>query len=143
MEQIPFYGAFMAPSLFAGAVGCTVLVALALGYLGAPLWAWTIVAALALVGFSAPLWLLVAFAVLAVIFNVTPLRRLLVSAAVMKTMKALQLIPKISQTERTALEAGVVWMEASCFPAVRTLKSSCHSLIPNLALKSKSSSMDL
>lgn len=47
------------------------------------------------------------------IFIIKPLRRLLISSFVMKGMK--KVLPKISETERTALEAGVVWVEKDLF----------------------------
>lgn len=86
-----------------------------LAYFGLPLIAWTVLGLVALVGFGAPMWLTAAFVAVNLLFLITPLRRVTVSAIVMKTMKALKLIPQISPTERTALEAGVVWMEQELF----------------------------
>ena len=93
----------------------TVFLVLFFGFRGFPLWAWTILAAVALLGFGAPLWLTGAVVAVALVFIIKPIRRVAVSSIVMKTMKALKLIPQISQTERTALEAGVVWVEQDLF----------------------------
>ncbi len=98
-----------------GALGVALLVALILGYQGFGFKVWALFVTAALWGLGSPLWVIGAFVVVALIFVVPPLRKALPSAVVMKTMKALKLIPKISDTERTALEAGVVWREADLF----------------------------
>lgn len=111
MENIPFYGIFMNDPVLAW-IG-SVVVLLAIGYVGSPLIVWTLALAAILVGFGVPVVALGVFAVLAVIFNVKPLRRLLVSSVVMKVMAPI--MPKISETERVALEAGVTWIEKDLF----------------------------
>lgn len=118
----PVQGYFLGDGILGAAVLGCVVTALLLGYKGAPLWLWTLFLAVVLIGFGAPTSALVAFVVVAAVFNITPLRKLLVSAGVMKTMKALKLIPKISPTERTALEAGVVWREADLFSGKPDMK---------------------
>ncbi len=106
-------------SLFAGtpvwaAVVGVLLVLFALGFTGAPLWAWALAGLVALVGFGAPVWLAVVFAVLAAVFLVRPLRRQL-SAGVMGLMEKLQFLPVISETEQEAIDAGTVWVEGELF----------------------------
>lgn len=93
----------------------TAVLVLIFGFTGAPLFLWSILAAALLYGFGASPTLWIIFAVLAVIFNIRPLRTLLVSALIMKVFKALELMPAISETERTALEAGTVWVEKELF----------------------------
>jgi acyl-CoA dehydrogenase len=118
-------------------IGCAVTFFsfLLAGYFGWPLLAWTVLALVALAGFGAPVWSVIAAAALFTVFLIPPLRALLVSNLVMKTMKALKLIPAISQTERVALEAGVVWMEAELFsgrPNFKTLLAQpYHELKPD------------
>ncbi len=90
------------------------LVLFALGFTGAPLWAWAAAGFVALVGFGAPVWLVAAFAVVALVFNVPALRRPL-SGGVMKLMKALEFLPVISSTEQEAIDAGTVWVEGELF----------------------------
>jgi acyl-CoA dehydrogenase len=53
------------------------------------------------------------FLTLAVILNVTPLRRLLISNRVLELFRGI--MPKMSQTERDALEAGTVWWDGELF----------------------------
>ncbi len=115
MEQLAFYGLFLQAGWTGWAILSTLLIALGLGYHGFGFKLWALFILLGLWGFAAPLWLMLVFLAVAAVFVVPPLRKALPSAVVMKTMKALKLIPKISDTERTALEAGVVWREADLF----------------------------
>ncbi|MBC8329443.1 MAG: acyl-CoA dehydrogenase [Planctomycetes bacterium] len=92
-----------------------VAAAFGLGFVGAPLLAWTGLAALLLFGLAAPLWLWIPFLVVAAVFNLKPLRRALVTRPLMGVLKKLGLIPQISATEEEALEAGTVWAEGELF----------------------------
>ncbi len=113
LTDLPLYGeaAAASPALL---VALIVLVAIAMGFVGAPLLVWTVAAAAALflLGGSSGLWM--ALAVVAVVFNVPPIRRLL-SSGVMKAMEALRFMPSISETEREAIDAGTVWVEGELF----------------------------
>lgn len=64
-------------------------------------------------GLGAPLAVTLAVLVVGLIFVIPPIRTILVSGPLMSVMKGL--MPKISATERTALEAGVVWAEKELF----------------------------
>lgn len=115
MENLSLWGLFLESDYqLASVLGTAALVVL-LGYFGAPFWLWALAIVVGLIGFGAPLALVLVVAAICLVFVIPPLRQALVSSIVFKTMKALGLIPKISQTERTALEAGVVWMEAELF----------------------------
>lgn len=115
VENAPGWGLFLEQGYQLWAVLGSAALVLILGYFGAPFWLWALGVLGALYGFGAPCWLLAVTAIVALVFVWRPLRRVLVSSVVLKTFKALGLIPKISPTERTALEAGVVWMEAELF----------------------------
>tara|TARA_B100001248_G_scaffold59027_1_gene40139 strand:+ start:33802 stop:36252 length:2451 start_codon:yes stop_codon:yes gene_type:complete len=91
----------------------SVLLVLVVGYLGLPFIAWTVVLAFILIGYAAPTWLLLLFLVVAVIGNIKPLRQILISSPLMKFMR--RIIPEISETEKQALDAGKVWLEAEFF----------------------------
>lgn len=123
------HGAFLGNQLIWFIVG-SALVTLVLGYLGARLILWTLIAAVMLIGFKAPLPVLYAFAGVAILFNVTPIRRVLITSVVMKLMK--NFLPKISETERVALEAGVVWVEKDLFSGRPNLKRMLDEDYPNL-----------
>lgn len=91
----------------------SLIATLAIGFVGAPLIVWTILLAAILVGFGAPVWLLGAYVVIMAVFNIKPLRRAIVSSPVMRIMAPM--MPVISETERTAIDAGVVWAEGELF----------------------------
>ena len=98
-----------------GAISVSILVLLLLGFFAAPLIIWGLFGLILLCGFGASGTVLVVFSAVIIIFLITPLRAALISNGVMKLMKKLGVVPKISATERTALEAGVVWIEKDLF----------------------------
>ena len=108
------------------------LVIFILGFTGAPFFIWTIAAAgfLYLCGASQAAWIV--FAIVAVIFNVRPIRAILISSGVLKAFKALKLVPAISETERVAIEAGVVWVEAELFSGKPNFKRMMSESYPSL-----------
>lgn len=90
-------------------------VLLFLGFFGAPLFVWALVTTALLFCLGAPLAVVGVVAGLFVLFLIKPLRAALVSKVIMTVMDKLKIIPQISATERTALEAGVVWIEKDLF----------------------------
>jgi acyl-CoA dehydrogenase len=108
------------------------LLCLFVGFFGSPLFVWTILAALALqlVGVGQEVW--IGFFVVAAIFNIPPIRQQLVSRWILQLFKALKFIPQISQTERTALEAGVVWAEGELFSGKPNFKTLLAENYPRL-----------
>lgn len=97
------------------AIPSLILLLLLFAYLGVPLWLWSLYFVAVLWVFNAPLWVWIIFGVLAVIFNVPQLRRGLVTTSIVKSIKALKLLPTISDTEQAALEAGTVWVDGEFF----------------------------
>lgn len=116
MEALTNYSGFFCNS---GSFGVWVLgsvfLFLFIGYLSAPLIVWTVAGFMVLLGLGTPLILLAVYLTLMLIFLIKPLRVALVSKYVMNIMKKLGVVPQISATERTALEAGVVWIEKDLF----------------------------
>ncbi|MFN0242150.1 MAG: acyl-CoA dehydrogenase [Planctomycetota bacterium] len=97
------------------------LIAVSLLYTGRALWAWVAPGA-ALFGYwfwrgiESPILfasLALPFALLAFVFGVPALRRALVTRHVLRMLAPI--FPKMSDTERTALEAGTVWWDAELF----------------------------
>ena len=86
-----------------------------LAYFGARIWVWGIAVILLIYTAGAPLWLILMAAALTGAWTVPPIRRLLFTRPVMQTMDRMGLLPAISDTERTALEAGKVWIEGELF----------------------------
>lgn len=104
--------------------------ALALGFLGSPFFLWAAFVLIVMAGLNAPIWSLATVAALGVLFLVPPLRRALITSGVMKVMK--NVMPQISETERTALEAGVVWSEADLFSGKPNFKKLMNEPYPQL-----------
>ena len=125
-----FYGLFLQDGVMACAVIGSLLVLFAVGFLGSPLFVWAIALAVVLVGFGAPVWLLAIFAVIMAVFLIAPIRRVLVSSIVMKVLGPI--MPKISETERQALDAGVVWVEGELFSGKPDLKKLMDEPYPEL-----------
>jgi acyl-CoA dehydrogenase len=95
-----------------------------LGYSGAPFWLWYLSGLVFIAlfhGVSTAFWV---WAILGALFVVRPIRRLLISAPLMRLMKPF--MPVISDTEKTALEAGVVWVEKDLFSGKPDFKKLLH-----------------
>lgn len=103
-----------------------------LGYIGVPLWVWSLVAAAALWSFGIPPWGWALFGVLVVIMNVPPFRQRLLTATIVKGIKALKLLPSISATERAAIEAGTVWVDGEFFTGQPNFKRILSEPYPQL-----------
>ena len=131
MIDLPLFDAFAGTPWWAAVVGVLLVLAV-LGYTGARLWIWAVAGAVALYGFGAPMWLLGVYVVLALIFNLAPIRRALVSGPVMKIVKAAGLLPKISETEEIAIEAGTVWVEGELFSGKPNFKRILNEPYPEL-----------
>ena len=87
---------------------------LTLGFAGAKLFLWFLTAGafLFLLDVGTISWII--FGILAIIF-LTPLRAQLLTRPLMGWIKKAGIMPKISDTEREALEAGTVWIEGELF----------------------------
>lgn len=92
-----------------------VVVALMLGFSGAPLLLWAAATLLFLVGLGVDVVVIGIVAVVFAIFVIKPIRTNTITALVMSLFKKLKIMPEISATERTALDAGVVWIEKDLF----------------------------
>ena len=108
------------PGLFLGfPLAYTLIPALCLAFLFAfwriPFWLWSLYLLVLAWGFALPLPLMGILGLFLFLFNIRPLRWTLFSAPLMKVIGWLNLLPKISPTERLALEAGKVWLERDLF----------------------------
>jgi acyl-CoA dehydrogenase len=92
-----------------------IVLLIVLGYIGVPLWVWSLYFAAVLAAWNAPLWLWVLFGTVAVVLNVPKIRQIVVTSPLIKGIKALNILPKISDTERAAIEAGTVWVDGEFF----------------------------
>ncbi|MBO6794201.1 MAG: acyl-CoA dehydrogenase [Balneolaceae bacterium] len=115
MNTIVEYFGFLSQFPIAAVVASAIILAMIFAYTGAPLWLWAISGYTLLFGFNAPAWMLITYTVLALVFNVPAIRRTLLSSPIMKLMEALNFLPTISETERTAIDAGTVWVDGELF----------------------------
>ncbi len=93
----------------------SIFLLLFIGFFDLPFIIWSVAILAIMLGFGAPVMLLAVVAAVMLIFLIKPIRSVLVSKFVMGLMQKLGVVPQISQTERTALEAGVVWIEKDLF----------------------------
>lgn len=137
METMPFYG-ILCQQLPCGVCAALVIMALLfLGFFSSPLIAWAIVSVLLLFCIGAPSAIIAGAGVVFLIFLIKPLRTILVSKLVLALFKKLELVPKISETERVALEAGVVWIEKDLFSGKPDFKKILAEPYPNLTAEEK------
>lgn len=116
MEVLTQYSSFFytygSPSLW---ILGSIFLLLFIGYFGLPLVVWAIAGFAILLGLGLTAPLLIAYVIIMLVFLIKPIRTVVVSNFVMNVMKKLGVVPQISATERTALEAGVVWVEKDLF----------------------------
>lgn len=96
-------------------VAALIVLVLGFGFLGAPFWLWAALALGSLYYYEAPVWILIGVAVIATIGIIKPIRTILISKGVMALLAAMKFLPKISETEKVAIEAGSVWVEGDLF----------------------------
>lgn len=109
------------------------LVFFVIGYLGSSLLVWSafILGSLWFVT-GGSVSIVGSVGVVLLIFNIKPFRKMMVSAPMMGLLKKLEFIPSISATERTALEAGVVWVEGDLFSGKPDFKKIMQEPYPHL-----------
>jgi len=125
------YGAWSQIPVIWSIIGILALISI-LGYLSTPLWGWSLFVAILLYGYGAPLWAWIVLGVFVVFFLITPIRRNVITRSLMKILAALKFLPKISETEQTAIEAGTVWMDGELFSGKPDFKKIRNQLYPDL-----------
>ena len=95
-----------------------ILGVLFLGYMGLPILGWTLGILAVLLWMPVSWGWLIAVAVLGAIANIPVLRQRLLSKPIMNLIQRFHWLPKISDTERAAIEAGTVWVEEEFFTGV-------------------------
>ena len=118
-------------------VWASVFAVTCMGFWGVPLWTWTAVLAVMAVGYGLPVPILFGLVGIALLFNLRPLRQLVVSNPILKMFQALKFMPSISETERVALEAGVVWVEGELFSGKPDFNRILNEPYPDLTKEEK------
>jgi len=109
------------------------VVAIALAYFSAPLWAWFVAFALFLLGCGASwLWFVPLVAVAGVLLH-KPTRVKLITQNLFNFIEKNGLLPKISDTEKAALRAGDVWVEGELFSGKPDFKKIFANPYPKLS----------
>ena len=110
---MPFWG-FLAPIPDAIVWLLVVCVALALGYAAVSLRGWALLVFVLLYGAGAH-WLIWIIALTVFASLLIPMVRVQISRHLLHWLKSSGFLPRISETERAALEAGTVWIEGDLF----------------------------
>lgn len=132
-----YYGLFAA--YCALSIVGTILVILFAGFFGSPLVIWALVGAALLFGWGAPVWAFGLLLAVYLFFQIIPIRRMLFSSIIMKILGPV--MPKISDTERVALDAGVTWIETDLFSGKPDFKKLMNESYP-LLTKEEQAFMD-
>ena len=109
------------------------VVAIALAYFSAPLWAWFVIFALFLLGCGASWFWFVPLVAVGGVFLHKPTRVKLITQNLFKFIEKKGLLPKISETEKTALRAGDVWIEGDLFSGKPDFKKIFANPYPKLS----------
>lgn len=130
-ESLGFLNQFPVWTVIIGFIVTAVLFA----FWGVPLGIWAVAGLITLWGINAPIWLIATYAVVCLIFNIKPIRRTLITSGIMKLLDAMNFLPTISETERTAIEAGTTWVDAELFSGKPDMKRLAEENYPELSEK--------
>ncbi len=106
-------------------------------YLGWRLWQFSATLAAAMWLAAAPIWVWTLVGLPLVVLNLPPLRRGLVSARILKLMRDGGFLPQISETERTAISAGTVWLDGELFSGSPNLERLASADYPDLTAEER------
>ena len=84
-------------------------------YHKAPLWLWSLSGLFFLWVIKISLPVMLIYIILMGILSISPLRLVFVSLPLVKIIRKMNLLPAISETERTALESGDIWIDKDLF----------------------------
>lgn len=114
------------------------LLALLLAYNTLSAYYWAGLAFLFILQFSTSLPSLLTFFVVALIFVFPTLRKNLITRQIIILIKYLKLLPKISETEKTVLKSGTVWVDGELFSGQPNFKWIFSQNYPVLTAEEKS-----
>lgn len=81
---------------------------------------------------------LIIYSVVAILFIFPSIRRKIVTTQIIVLIKYLKLLPKISDTEKTALKSGTVWVDGELFSGSPNFKTIFSNNYPTLSNEEKS-----
>ncbi|RAP33385.1 acyl-CoA dehydrogenase [Candidatus Marinamargulisbacteria bacterium SCGC AG-410-N11] len=97
------------------------IVIVALTYFNVPFLIWSVFIGWTALVFLSPQVFIITLSVL-VLLNIKLIRKVLISSIIMKTIISLKILPKISDTEKEAINAGTVWLDGEIFTGKPNLK---------------------
>jgi len=132
LEHLQNFSGFCLGECLSTCIALLLLGVGALGFLGAPFFLWALFGVAASIGFGAPVFVTGALVAVGIVGTVKPIRTLLVSRGVMALLTKLKFLPTISETERTAIEAGSTWMDAELFSGKPNFKKMMNQPYPRM-----------
>ncbi len=115
-----------------------ILISILLGYFAVPLWGWFVVLAVFLLGCDVSLWWWIPSVALSLLLLIKELRVKLITQNLFNFIEKKGLLPKISETEKTALRAGDVWVEGELFSGKPDFKKVFANPYPKLTEEEQS-----
>lgn len=112
-------------------LGCLLGISI-VGYFTTNLLIWSLIGLAVAYGLGASNTVLAAITVVLVLINIKWTRCILISGPVLKLIRALNLLPAISETEKTAIESGNVWMDGELFSGIPDFKTLLSQPFPDL-----------
>ncbi len=103
------------------------------GYIGVPLWLWSLYLTGILVLLHIPIWGWIIYGIFALFINIPKVRQIVITSWVVKTIKALNILPQISNTEAEAIKAGNVWVDGEFFSGKPNFKRINNELYPQVS----------
>lgn len=108
------------------------VLALILGYISVPILVWFAIIVALLVGHAASVAVIYTVIGVSVVMGIPFIRTLIVSKPIMAFLIAMKFLPKISETEKIAIDAGTVWMDAELFSGKPNFKRLMSQKYPEL-----------
>ncbi|MFT7086730.1 MAG: acyl-CoA dehydrogenase [Rickettsiales bacterium] len=99
---------------------------------------WTVLGLVFILQFNPSIFFLVSYLILAAFFSFPIIRRHLITKPIISLIRYLKLLPKISETEKTALKSGTVWVDGELFSGKPNFKSIFANNYPSLSAEEKS-----
>lgn len=137
MDALLAYHGFLCGENLLWSIPAAIFLILFVGFFGSPLFIWALAILALLFGFGVPLTVVAVIAVVLAVFLIVPFRAAVISKAIAALFEKMQFLPKISETERAAIDAGVVWVEKDLFSGKPNFTSLMSEPYPHLTDEEK------
>ncbi|MFT7098498.1 MAG: acyl-CoA dehydrogenase [Rickettsiales bacterium] len=130
MSELSFYLPYLNPIIL--------LLAVLLAYNSFSALGWAGLGLLFIMQFSPSLFFIASYLIFAACFVVPQIRMILITKQVITAIKYLKLLPKVSETEKTALKSGTVWVDGELFSGKPNFKTIFANPYPSLSNEEQS-----